>query len=99
MELSLGAEPFRIRILPIIVVIVLGMGIPVLAAMSAYTLIVKLHLSVKPGDNYAWLFIHHGFQLLLALIAIAILKRLVPADYGLHLPRGKSYLGPAILWG
>ena len=99
MELSLGAEPFRFRILPLIVVIVLGIGIPILAAMSAYTLIVTLHLSVKPGDNYPWLFIHHTFQLLLALIAIAILKRMVPADYGLHRPRGRNYIGPAILWG
>lgn len=99
MEIRLGAEPFRIRILPIIVVIVLGLGLPVLAAMSAYTLIVKAHLAVKPGDNYAWLFIHHGFQLVLALIAIAVAKRFVPADYGLHRPRGKSYIGPALLWG
>ena len=42
----------------------------------------------------------HGGQLLVALIVIAVLKfRLVPADYGLHWPQGKSYIWPAILWG
>ena len=42
---------------------------------------------------------HQGVQLVLALLAIALLKRRVPADYGLHLPRRKSYLLPAVLWG
>jgi uncharacterized protein len=42
----------------------------------------------------------HGFQLLVALVVIYILKYwLVPADYCLHLPRGKTYIWPAILWG
>jgi len=46
------------------------------------------------------LYSQHAFQLLAALIVIADLKfRLVPADCGLHLPRGKSYIWPAILWG
>ncbi|MEO7208278.1 MAG: hypothetical protein ABI356_01660 [Steroidobacteraceae bacterium] len=37
-------------------------------------------------------------QLLVALIVIAVLKfRFVPADYGLHWPRGKSYVWSAIL--
>ncbi len=36
----------------------------------------------------------------MALLVIAVLKyRLVPADYGLHWPRDKTYLWPAILWG
>ena len=41
----------------------------------------------------------HAFQLLVALIVIAALKFLVPADYGLHRPRGKTFVLPAILWG
>jgi membrane protease YdiL (CAAX protease family) len=47
----------------------------------------------------AYLYVHHAFQLALALIAVAALKRLVPADYGLHRPRGKSYVGAAVAWG
>jgi membrane protease YdiL (CAAX protease family) len=40
------------------------------------------------------------FQLLIALLGIAVLKfRLVPADYGLHWPRDKTYILPAVLWG
>jgi uncharacterized protein len=42
----------------------------------------------------------HGFQLLVALVVIAILKyRFVAADYGLRWPRGKTYFWAAILWG
>jgi hypothetical protein len=46
-----------------------------------------------------WLYLQHTFQLLLALIGIAIAKRFKPADYGLHWPRGKTYVGAAIMWG
>jgi hypothetical protein len=31
-----------------------------------------------------WLYVQHGIQLLLALLAIVIVHRFVPADYGLH---------------
>jgi uncharacterized protein len=51
------------------------------------------------GGSLAYLYVHHTFQLALGLIAIAALKRLVPADYGLHRPRGKSHLGAAVAWG
>jgi uncharacterized protein len=47
----------------------------------------------------AYLYVHHTYQLALGLIAVAVLKRLVPADYGLHRPRGKSYVGVAVAWG
>ena len=37
---------------------------------------------------------------MVALIVIGILKyRFVPADYGLHWPRGKTYIWSAIWWG
>lgn len=41
----------------------------------------------------------HGVQCLFALLAIAVVKQYVPADYGLHWPRQKTYILPAILWG
>jgi hypothetical protein len=40
----------------------------------------------------------HAFQAIIALGVIALFKRLVPADYGLHRPRAKTYLAPAPLW-
>jgi hypothetical protein len=49
-----------------------------------------LHTPSPHGPALPWLYVHHGFQLLFGLIAIAIVKQLVPADYGLHWPRGKT---------
>jgi CAAX protease family protein len=99
METTAETPRFRFRLVPTLVVIVLGLGLPILAAMLAQTTIAGLHLPVTPGDNPPWLFVHHTYQLALALIAIAVMKRFVPADYGLHRPRGKSYFGAAIAWG
>lgn len=94
-------EPrFRLKLIPLIVVAVLGYYVPVAGAYGAHYAIGIFHLPVVPGDNVGWLFLQHGFQLLVALIVIAILKhRELPADYGLHWPRGKTYIRPAILWG
>ncbi|MGH6873266.1 MAG: CPBP family intramembrane glutamic endopeptidase [Rhizomicrobium sp.] len=92
--------PLRLKLVPILVAAVLGFGIPIAAAICTAIAIKLGHLAIAPGSNVAWLTAQHTFQLLLALVAIFILKRwLVPADYGLHWPRGKSYILPAIVWG
>ena len=67
---------------------------------SCGTRFAPVHLPNFKQSILLFLFIQHGFQLLLALIAIAVLKFwLAPADYGLYWPRGKSYILPALLWG
>jgi CAAX protease family protein len=91
---------FRLKLVPILVVAALGFGMPIAAAYVAYFTIKVLHLAIVPGGNLGWLYLQHAYQLLAALIVIAILKFwLLPADYGLHWPRGKTYIVPAILWG
>ncbi len=94
-------EPrFRLKLIPLLVTIVLGLGLPYVAAYGAYFSAKLIHVSLTPGANLTWLYWQHAFQLVAALIVIAILKFwLMPADYGLHLPRGKTYILPAILWG
>jgi hypothetical protein len=94
-------EPrFKLKLIPILVTVALGYGVPYLAGFAAF-FSSKIFGTPSPhGPTLAWLYIQHGFQLLLALIVIAVLKFwLMPADYGLHWPRGKTYLWPAILWG
>ena len=92
-------EKFRLKIVPIVVTVLLGIGLPIVAAVLTGLGAKAFHYSVVPGANLRFLFIQHGFQFLLALVVIAILKFwLVPADYGLHWPRGKTYILPAILW-
>jgi uncharacterized protein len=87
------------RIVPILVVAVLGVGIPYLAAVLAVVSSRLLHTPSPHGPTLPWLYMHHAMQVLLALVAIAVVKRFVAADYGLHWPRGKTYLLPAVLWG
>ncbi|HEX5183119.1 MAG TPA: CPBP family intramembrane glutamic endopeptidase [Allosphingosinicella sp.] len=83
----------------ILAVILLAAGLPIGGAILAAGVTRILHLPVSPGDNLAWLYWQHAGQTLLAIVAILIAKRLVPGDYGLHLPKGKTYLGPAIACG
>jgi hypothetical protein len=92
-------QRLKLKPVPLLVTAALGLGIPFLAALAAQLSSRVLHTASPHGNFLAWLYIHHGFQLLFALVAIAIIRRFVPADYGLHRPRGKTYLGPAILWG
>ncbi len=100
-DTELPIEPrFRLKPIPILVTIALGYAVPYVAAFGAFLSSRILHSPSPAGPLLPWLYMQHGFQLLLALIVIAVLKYwLVPADYGLHWPRGKTYIWPAILWG
>jgi uncharacterized protein len=95
------AEPrFRLKIVPLLVAAALGVAVPYGGGYLAYICSRLLHTPSPKGPLVQWLYMQHGFQLALALIAIAVLKRhLVPADYGLHLPRGTTYVRSALLWG
>jgi hypothetical protein len=90
---------FRPKFVPIVVVVLLGFGLPYAAAFAAFISSKLFHTPSPAGPTLPWLYVQHAFQLLVALVGIAILKWRVPADYGLHLPRGKTYAGAAILWG
>lgn len=94
-----GSPRFRLRILPLVVVAALGIGIPYLAGYLAFFSSKLFNTPSPRGPPLPWLYMQHAVQCLLALVAIALVKRRVPADYGLHWPRGKTYILPAILWG
>ncbi|HWD26361.1 MAG TPA: CPBP family intramembrane glutamic endopeptidase [Rhizomicrobium sp.] len=83
----------------LIVTIVLGLGIPYLAAYSVHYANLVLHFAQPTDSLLKYLYIHHAFQLAWGLVFIALLKRFVPFDAGLHPPPDKSYIVPAILWG
>jgi hypothetical protein len=94
-------EPrFRLKFIPIAVTAALGYGVPYVSGYAAFYSSKVFHTPSPHGPTLPWLYMQHGFQFLTALLVIAILKFwLVPADYGLHRPRGKTYIWPAILWG
>ena len=89
----------RLKILPLVLVTATGIGIPYLAGYAAYFSSRLFHTPSPHGPTLPWLYMQHAVQCLFALLAIAVVKRYVPADYGLHWPRQKTYIRPAILWG
>ena len=91
--------PFRLKLVPLAVVTALGVGVPYLAAYLAFLSSQVLHTPSPRGAALPWLYTQHAAQLMIALGVIAVLKRLVPADYGLHWPREKPYFRASILWG
>jgi CAAX protease family protein len=93
------APPFRLKILPLLVVVALGVGLPYLAAYLAFFSSLILPTPSARGPVLPWLYMQHGVQCLLGLLVIALVRRFVPADYGLHWPRERTCLRPAILWG
>jgi hypothetical protein len=90
---------FRPRVIPILVVIALGIGIPYLAAFAAVLSSQVFHTPSPHGPTLPWLYSHHAFQLAFALLAIWIVKRFQPFDAGLRWPPGPTYIGAAVLWG
>jgi CAAX protease family protein len=94
-------EPrFRLKLVPLLVTAALGFAVPIAAAYGAVICSKFFGTASPTGPLLPWLYVQHAFQLLIALVVIAVLKYwLVPADYGLHWPRGKTYILSAILWG
>jgi uncharacterized protein len=87
-------------VLPIIVTVVLTFAI--LSATSYATIFTfrdVLHVHHGQVSQLLVLYVGHAWQLVFGLIAIGIMKFVQPADYGMHLPRGKTYIPSAILWG
>ena len=79
-------------LLGIVLVVLLGLGLPELGAVIAETL--HHYVPVFPsgrGPTLPWLYSQHLFQTLLALVAIFVIKRFMPFDAGLRWPPAKTY--------
>ena len=86
-------------LLAIVFVILLGIGLPILAAVIEVSLSHRFPVPSMTGPTLPWLYAQHALQTLLALVAIFLIKRFMPFDAGLRWPREKAYIWPAILWG
>ena len=98
---TLEPEPrFRLKLIPLLVTVAMAAALLIGSSLGTMLVVQLFHLPPLEPSKLLFLYIQHGIMLVMALLAIAILKYwLVPADYGLHLPRGRSYILPAILWG
>jgi hypothetical protein len=90
---------FRVRLLPLLLVVLLGLGLPILGAIIGDALSRVLPVPAARGPTLPWLYWQHLWQTLLALVAIFAIKRFMPFDAGLRWPQEKTYIRPAILWG
>jgi membrane protease YdiL (CAAX protease family) len=89
----------KLKLVPLLVTAGLGVGLPFLGAYLAILTSRVLGVGSPHGPALNWLYLQHAYQCVLALVAIFIVRRFVPADYGLHWPRDKTYIAPAIFWG
>jgi hypothetical protein len=90
---------FHFRIVPFIVALLLAFGLPYIATEVVDSARHYSHLVPGFADKLGWIVAHHTVVLVLALVAIAIAKFVVPADYGLHLQDERSFVGTAVLSG
>lgn len=97
--MSAVQEHFKLKAVPILIAVGLGIGILFLSFLSVE--IVKLIVKLPERPQMPWIveYYEHFFLLVYALAAIRIVGNHRPADYGLHLPLGKSYIGAAVAWG
>jgi hypothetical protein len=65
---------------PLLVAIALSVCLPLLSSACAVLTGRLLGSPIQTGFNLPFLYVQHGFQLLLALAAIPFLKRSTPAD-------------------
>src|SRR5277367_6237727 len=86
---------FRLKFLPILYTLLLGLFVLFLAANA--TVLAEKIFELPKYPDMPWVEIYYGHvaQLLVALVAIAILKWVSPGNYGLRWPKGKSYVGAA----
>jgi membrane protease YdiL (CAAX protease family) len=89
----------RLRLLPILLVLVIG----ILIVFAAFFASGQLMKAFAPGGKWpGWLSITTAetFELILGLIGIAIARRVLPdADFGLRWPPGRTYVRWAVFWG
>lgn len=92
-------ERFQLKALPILITFVLGVGIVFLSTVTVDVVGHFVRLHERPDMLWIEYYYQHLAQFLYALLAIVVIKRIYPGDYGLHPPRGKTYIGWAIFWG
>jgi CAAX protease family protein len=87
----------RLKFLPIALVLAIGV---IIVFAAFYLSAVFMHLSGVPWPQWLTLIVAEAFELLFALIGIAIAGRLLSgADFGLRWPPGRSYIGWGAFWG
>jgi membrane protease YdiL (CAAX protease family) len=75
------------KVFPLILATLLALGLPLAAQQTVSVAAALWWPDIEPKRNLlAWLFVHHGVQAALALIAILAMKRIMVADFGLRLP-------------
>jgi|ERR1700722_8084050 len=88
---------FRLRAVPILLVIAIGFGLPPLAVLIVHAVNRVIAL---PGYQVTWVWVDwaHAVMLLLALAAMPIVRVLVNTDFCLRWPPGRGTSCPPSVW-
>lgn len=89
----------ELHVWPILLAILLGFGLPAVAQLIVEIVQHFIPLPDRPASPWMEYYYVGAAQLVLTLIAIAFTKGILKGDYGLHLPRGDSYVASAIFCG
>jgi hypothetical protein len=92
-------EGVKLRAWPILFTVLIGLGLPTLAGFAVDGVQHFIPLPDRPANPWMEYYYAGAAQLVLTLAAISVLKGVVKGDFGLHAPRGDSYVAPAIFWG
>ena len=88
---------FRLRAVPILLVIAIGFGLPPLAVLIVHAVNRVIAL---PGYHVTWVWVDwvHAVMFLLALGVMPIVRVFVNADFCLRWPRRRGTSCPPLVW-
>src|SRR5438128_1579459 len=84
---------------PIVIALLVTLAILFLSQLLVEVAEHFIPLPDRPSNPWMRLCYVNGAQLLLTVLAIRVVRRWVPGDFGLRLPTGLGYVPWAILWG
>jgi membrane protease YdiL (CAAX protease family) len=93
------SEGVRLRLLPIVMAAGAALSLPLLAQTFVYFVQTFVRLPGSLDSEWGAEAYEYAMLFLVSLGSIWVAKSVLKADYGLHLPRGRSFAGSAIVWG
>lgn len=94
-----GTKGVKLHAWPIVLAILLAFGIPLVGEVAVLVVQHFVPLPDLPLEPWIEQYYQSAAQLVLALLAISLMKGFVRADFGLHGPRDDSYVTPALFLG
>ena len=93
------SEGVRLRLFPIAMASSAALSLPLVSQTLVYFVSTRVRLPGNLDNEWGAEAYEYAMLFLVSLFSIWAAKSVLKADYGLHLPRDRSYVGSAIVWG